>query len=396
MCVAQRYENEVRILHTADWHVGKKLGRIDRTAEFEQVFDEIVAIARDQSVDLAVVAGDLLDRSMPPFDAIALAFDALSRIAAVAGRVVVIAGNHDSPALFELLAPLVEGRGIVLAHRIRRPEDGGVVRVPSRDGSEEAQVAVFPFLHEAEVVDFMADSEEWFKGYADRVRLICRGLTDAFDPKAVGILAGHFFVDGAELGGGERKIHVGPQYAATPQAIPPNVHYAALGHVHRPQEVEGAAVRARYAGSLLQLDFSERTHAKEVVIVEAAAGRPVKLKMIQLSSGRRLIRVEDSLESLEARTGEFGDAYLDVRVKTSGPVFGLAEGVRGFLPNAVMVQAVWERAEGEPPVAPVADRSLTDVYAEYHASPRGHGAQPPKELIDGLRELEEEVLRAAS
>src|SRR5207245_2210625 len=85
-------------------------------------------------------------------------------------------------------------------------------------------------------------------------------------------------------------IQVGPQYAATAQAIPPSIHYAALGHVHRPQEIAGAAVRARYAGSLLQLDFSERTHRKEVVLVEASARTPPSVSSVQLASGRRLLR----------------------------------------------------------------------------------------------------------
>jgi exonuclease SbcD len=170
----------------------------------------------------------------------------------------------------------------------------------------------------------------------------------------------------------------------------------ALGHVHRPQEIPGAAVPARYAGSLLQLDFSERTHRKEVVVVEALAGRRAKVASIQLRSGRQLLRVEDSLEALKAAAGSsgtFGDAYLDVRVQTAGPVFGLPETVRAFLPNAVFVQAVYERADVEAERAARAERSLTDAYAEYHASPSGHGIGAPEALLDTLRTIEEEVVR---
>src|SRR5258708_13292602 len=105
--------------------------------------------------------------------------------------------------------------------------------------------------------------------------------------------------------------------------MPRNIHYAALGHVHRPQEIAGAAVRARYAGSLLQLDFSERTHRKEVVLVEASAHTPPKVWSLQLASGRRLLRVEDTMDQLRARTaaGEFPDAFLPPRLPTAAPVF---------------------------------------------------------------------------
>lgn len=391
----------MRILHTADWHAGKRLGRIDRLAEFAAAFDELVAVARDHKVDLVIVAGDLLDRALAPFDALALVLETLRRLADVAGSVVAITGNHDSPALFELLAPLLATIGVHLVPRIRPPGAGGVVRVPSRDGREVAEVAALPFLHEAEVVDFLAESEEWFKGYDARIQALCAALCAPLSPDAVRILTGHFFVAGAELGGGERKIQVGPQYAATQQAIPPTVHYAALGHIHKPQEINGAAVRARYSGSVLQLDFSERTHAKQVVVVDASAGRPPRVECIPLIAGRRLLRVEATMDELRSRaaSGELDGAYLDVRVQTSGPVFGLAEEVRRFLPDAVQVTGQWERVSADAPgSAAPQERSLASAYAEFHAldRPRGYGVPAPPPLLAALRELEEEVLRASS
>jgi exonuclease SbcD len=378
----------MRILHTADWHIGKRLGLIDRRPEFEQVLDEVVEIAKDQKVDFAIVAGDLLDRAMPTFDSIQLAIDALLRLAEAAGEVVVIAGNHDSADLLAILGPLLSGRGITVVPRVARPSDGGVVKVAG------CNVAALPFLHQAEVVDFMTDTEDWFKGYADKIRLLCKALLADCDPGDISILTGHFFIDGAELGGGERAIHLGREYAATPQAIPPGVHYAALGHVHKPQGIKGAAAPARYAGSLLQLDFSERSHQKEVVIVDAEPGRPSKVSSVKLKSGRQLIRVEDALEALQARAGEFGDAFLDVRVQTSGPVFGLADQVRAFLPNAVMVQAVYERISAADVVAGEAERPLHEAYAGFYS--REHGVDAPAEVIEAFRFLEREVERAAS
>lgn len=397
----------MRFLHTGDWHVGKKLGRISRTTEFEAVLDELVGIAKDQKVDAVLVAGDLWDRALPPLDSLQMVIDALIRLADVAERVVAIPGNHDSPGLFSVLANLLEPRGVLLAPKIARRQDGGVLRIPSRDGSESACVAVFPFLHEAVVIgDVLKDSEDWFAQldpgtvmgadkYADKVRLLSTALCSGFDDGGIGVLMAHYFVDGAEIGGGERKIHLGEQYAATAQSIPPGANYVALGHIHRPQEVPGAAVPTRYCGSLLQLDFSERTHTKEAVIVDIKAGTPAKVRTIPLSSGRKLIRVQDELEALEQRVAEFGDAYLDVRVKTSGPVFGLAEQVRRFLPNAVLVQAVYERQPGsDEAAAKPMDGGIADLYAGYHL--RQHGVEASSELLDEVRGLEEEVQRAAS
>lgn len=384
----------MRILHTADWHVGKKLGRVDRQIEYENAIDEVVAIARDQKVDLVIVAGDLFDRANTPLDSMGLVVDGLIRLADAAGKVVAMPGNHDSAPLFEFLAPLLESRGVLLSPRLKRPGEGGVVSVPSRDGSETASIAVLPFVHEADVVeDFMDESAEWFKEYADRVKAVAAALCAAIDPKTVGILTGHFFVDGAEVGGGERRMHIGPQFAVTNQAIPPAIHYAALGHIHKPQTIAGSAVPARYSGSLIHLDFSERGHDKGVVIIDAKPGAPAKVHPVTFSSGRSLIRVEDDLESLEKRASEFGDAYLDVRVLTDGPVLGLAETVRRILPNALMVQAIYERLPTEVALSS-SERSLSESYSDYFT--HRHGTEIPKDLSDMVRALEEEVVRAAS
>ena len=385
----------MRFLHTADWHAGKKLGRIDRRAEFESALDEIEDIARNSKLDMALVSGDLFDRALPPLESLSLVIDALIRLADAAGTVVAIPGNHDSPALFEILGRVLEPKGVRIMHRINQPSEGGVIQVPSRDGSQLASVGGFPFLHEAQVVDFMKETDGWYGTYADKVRLISAALCAGFDPKGIGILVGHWFVEGAEVGGGERKIHLGQQYSATSQSIPAAASYVALGHIHRPQAI-ASQVPARYAGSILQLDFSERTHNKEVVVVEAVHGRPAKTTSMQLASGRKLVRVEDTIEGLESRVGELTGAYLDVRVKTEGPVFGLADRVRAFLPDAVMVQAVYDRIDSTPALDRDPDSSLTDLYAEFHGSPLGHGVPAPAELLDAMRALEEEVLRAAS
>jgi len=397
----------VRFLHTADWHVGKKLGRISRASEHEAVLNELIEMARDQKVDAVLVAGDLWDRALPPLDSLQLVVETLIRLAEAAGRVVAIPGNHDSPALFSVLAGLLEPRGVILAPKIARPDAGGIVKIPSRDRTETACVAVFPFLHEAfTITDVLKDSEDWFAKldpgtvigadrYADKVRRLSTALCSGFDDGGIGVLMAHYFVHGAEVGGGERKIHLGEQYAATAQSIPPGAGYVALGHIHRPQEVAGAAVAARYSGSPLQLDFSERSHDKQAVIVDIKPGSPAKVKTLPLTSGRRLVRVQDELEALQSRVSELGDAYLDVRVQTSGPVFGLADQVRRFLPNAVLVQAVYERLAGsEDAAAKPMDGGIGELYAGYHL--RQHGIEPPVELLEELKALEEEVQRAAS
>ena len=116
----------MRILHTSDWHIGKRLDRFDRTAEFSDALDEVASIADERSVDLVLVSGDVFDRPFPPVESLRLGLDRLLRLAD--GRpVVVVAGNHDSPGLFEALAPLLAPQGVHLVGTIKRPDRGALL-----------------------------------------------------------------------------------------------------------------------------------------------------------------------------------------------------------------------------------------------------------------------------
>jgi DNA repair protein SbcD/Mre11 len=379
-------------LHTADWHVGKRLGRIDRIDEARAALDEVIGIAEEQQVDLIAVTGDLFDRAGPPFASMGLVLNTLVSLAQTGAAVVVIPGNHDSAELFAVLEPHLAKSNVTIVPKPRRPEEGGILRFESRDGKTAAQVACFPFLHESQVVDFMDPSEEWFKSYADRVRKICahyaEWMANHGDGATVDVLLGHFMVDGAIPSGSERPLHIGESYMATAQAIPPQINYAGLGHIHLCQEAPGASVPAWYCGSLLQLDFGEAEQEKFVLLVDAAPQRPgAHVEKIPLKSGRKLLRVQDTLDGLRARAHEFGDAIVHVDVLTDGPSPGLAEEVREFLPDALYVRAVYERDAVD--FASREGRSVPDLYSEFYA--QKHGTEPGAELLGALRELLEEV-----
>jgi len=384
----------VRILHTSDWHVGKRLGRYDRIDETAAVIDEVVGIAEAEAVDLVVHSGDLFDRPQPPIDALRLAFAGLSKLTAGGTRqVVVVAGNHDSPDLFETLAPYLAPAGIHLVGEIKPPTEGGLVEVDTVGG--RAVVACFPFLRQGRAVDFMAETGRWYGAYADRVRSITEAYSEAALQRASGdgiaILAAHFMVTGARVGGhgaprGERELHMGEAYAATTAAIPPSLGYVAMGHIHAPQPVPGANVPAEYAGSLLALDFGEAGETKRVVLVDAEPGRPASVTSVPLRSGRHLVQATGGWDELAART-DLADSYVDLVVNTDGPDPGLADRARLAFPYLVKVRAEFERPDVER--SSRHGRPLTELYAEFCVE--HHGAEPSEEIATALGDLLEEV-----
>lgn len=380
----------MRFLHTSDWHVGRAIRGRSRTEEFAAALEEVVAIAVDENVDAVLLAGDVYEHRAPSPEADALVFDAFLRLRDAGIRVVAIPGNHDSALRMEALGRLLRPIGVEVAPRIRPPNEGGIVEVPSRDGTQAADVACIPFVPERRFGDAAAlfdAGETWYQSYAQGMGDLLGAMTAGFTPGRVQIVLGHLFTDGALVtpGGGERELTIGIAYAVPPSRLPGTVSYVALGHVHMPQAVKGSPAPTRYAGSLLQLDFGEAGQRKSVSVVEAAPGRPAKVTEVPLSSGRGLADVRGTLDEVIARGRELGDAFLRAFVSTDGPVPGIADRVREELPNALDVHLVYERVDHEPPGEPVSSLHPRDQFVAYYR--QQHGAEPPEPILEAFDEV---------
>jgi exonuclease SbcD len=364
--------------------------------EYARALEQVAGIAIQGRVDVVLVAGDVFDSPAPPPEAEKLVYDFLARLLPERIACVVIAGNHDHPRKLAALATLLERLQIHVRPEVRPPGEGGVVRVPSRDGTEEAAVAVLPFVPERRIVDactVMDAEHRWFEAYRERIEGILAALVKGLPAGAVKLVLAHLLVDGARVGTGERELHLGQIYGVDPQQLPSTVQYIALGHLHRPQEVLAPA-RALYAGSLVELDFGEKDQEKRVVVLEAKPGRPVSIESVPLSAGRRLRDVAGTLEELRALGPEVGDDFLRVTVRADRPVPGLAERVREMLPNALDVTVDHPRVGGEGREergrgrARLAPAQLFAAYYEHR-----HQAPPPDELRQLFDRVHEEATR---
>lgn len=388
----------MKILHTSDWHIGKKLGRFDRTDEYREVLDEVAEIADREEADLVVNSGDVFDRPIPDMEDLSLGLEALVRLTDGGRRpVVAIAGNHDSPKLFEVLAPFLAPRNVHLVGRTKAPEEGGVLDLETPGG--RAAVSCFPFLREGLTFDAWEPPGERYGKYAERLKAISHVYSKHAEKiaggDAVTILVAHFLVGGAKVHGhglprGERKMHMGETYAADPQAIPPGPQYVAMGHIHAPQPVPHAPAAAEYAGSLLEMDFGEAGEQKRVVIVDMKPGQPAEVSSVNLQGGRRLLRPSGTWDEIKKKPGVY-DSYLDLTVHTGGPDPGLADRARNEFEYMVKVRAEYPRTEQERPVR--SGRPLVELYGDYYQ--QQNGVEVPKGLADAFRELEEEVAHAA-
>ena len=397
----------MRLLHTADWHVGRTIRGRSRVAEFEAVLAEVIDVARRERVEALLVCGDVWDHHAPNAESDRLVFEALRECIGHGIQVVLLAGNHDNPRKLRALGLLSELLGVQTQSDVLRPNAGGVLTIEGRE--HIARIAAVPFISEGRYVDaagVMGLQERWFGAYADGVAGVLRAMCEGFDAGAVNLLATHVFVDHARIAsvdGSERRLQIGQTYAVAAASLPAAPQYIALGHVHEPQEILGAPVPTAYSGSLLQLDFGERGQQKVVRLIDAVPGRPVQQEIVELTAGRPLVELRGSLDAVLAQaaeagqTGEAGEsrAHLRVRLEVERPEPGIAERVREALPGVVDVQLEYEADEQQEPVEEVGRLSAEELFVRYYQAQHSTGPAPELLGLFGQLLAEAEEARAA-
>jgi exonuclease SbcD len=389
----------VRILHTADWHLGRQIRGRSRKDEFEAVLAEVADIARSERIDLLLVAGDVFDSFSPDPDSEKLLYQTLERVVRDGAQVVLLAGNHDHPGHMDALAGILRLAGIHCFGSVTTDPAAARVSVPSRDRDEVARVVALPWVPERFTLDFEALAggiEKPLNQYADRMEGLIRRLWTSPDPKAVNVFAGHMLIAGAEIGpgGGERPLQIGQNFAVKASALPTDAGYVALGHIHKPQQI-AAAARVEYSGSLLQLDFGEADQKRVVDLVEAKAGLPAAVRRVEIAGGRPLRNVTVRLSDLPRLAAESGDAYLKITVELDEFVPSLAQQVHDLLPNAVEVTPPkLPETPAEAQEAPRRGLRPDELFARFYHSRRG--TAPPEDLLRLFNLLLEEAERASA
>ncbi|MGW0805738.1 exonuclease SbcCD subunit D [Nonomuraea sp. NPDC002799] len=365
----------MKILHTADWHVGKVLKGRPRIEEHRAVLRELYAAARTHDVDAVIVAGDLFDTSAPTPEAQSLVLNALMALRGDGRDVIVLAGNHDNPQLLEVYRPVLGKLGMHVVGAFRRPDAGGTLAFTARSG-EPVRLAVLPFLSHRYVVRaaevLTGGAADHNRDYAARISELMGALTAGFENDTVNLVTTHGTLPGGALGGGEREAQSIFSYYFEPTAFPPATQYAALGHLHRRQQIPGPCP-IWYSGSPIAVDFGEEGNTPGALLVEVEPGRPAVVRELTFASARKLRTVRGTLEQLEGL--EPGDDWLKVIVEEK-PRVGLADDVRDLLPGSVDVM-LDERFRPVPATRKggTAGRSPRELFREYLTATGRHDEQ---------------------
>lgn len=403
----------MKILHTADWHLGKSLEQNDRLAEQAAFLDELSEICRAETVDLLLVAGDVFDTYNPPAAAEKLFYDALERLADHGRRaVVVIAGNHDNPDRLSAAAPLAYRHGIYLLGRptadaggLCRQQDGGpdileaagpgFLRLRPSGADHAVTLLTLPYPSESRLADLAnamaaapADEASLQQDYSTRIGQLFETLAARhFSDTTVNIAISHLFMQGGWSSDSERTLQLGSAMLVDPSCLPAAAQYVALGHLHRPQAVSGSPVPARYAGSPLAYSFSEADYTKSVCLVQVQPGQPAQVSTIPLRSGRPLRRWqarEGIAQALSwAEDGRDANCWIDVEVTTDRlPTAAEMKALREFNPGILYVRSrLTGTAEAASAPSDRMARRIEDLFAEYYLFRNGVKI-PPDVLAD--------------
>jgi exonuclease SbcD len=378
----------MRILHTADWHVGKTVRGQSRATEHREVLGEIAALTASMNIDVVLVAGDLFDTASPTAESEQIVYQALLELRATGAQVVVIAGNHDNPSRLLAVAPLFGELAVKVLAQPSRPDHGGVVDVEGRSG-EVARLALLPFVSQRGIVRADAlmstDGATHALAYAERYQTLVGVLTAGFTAGHVNVVVGHGFVGGGVLGGGERSAHTVMDYFVPATVFPATAQYVALGHLHRAQQMPGPAP-IHYSGSPLAMDFGEAGDTKVVNVVDVSPGRPAKVEAVPLTSGRQLLTLRGSLAELEVLVPTIGEGDYVRAVVCEAARAGLADDVRALVPGVVdVVVESPERAAATAERRRRTGRSPHELFAEFCAD-RGHDDPRVRALFAELLE----------
>jgi exonuclease SbcD len=311
----------MKILHTADWHIGKKLHKQDLSKDFDLLISWLCEAIIKNSVEVLLVSGDIFDLANPSSEARKQYYRALIRLKKIDCKIILTGGNHDSPAMLDAPREILKELEMHVIGGLPENIEDVIIPVKNQLGKTEVIIAALPFLRDADLRNANEGNT-----YEDRLESIRKGIQNTFSqaaqlckdqfPEVPAIAMGHLFAAGAETSDSERDIQIGNQAAFNALQFGEYFSYIALGHIHKPQRINGA-VPTYYSGSPIPLSFSERKDEKRVLIIDTALGwEPQNIKV---PAFRSLLKISGTMEEIQLKLEDPGqirqlDSLIEVEL----------------------------------------------------------------------------------
>jgi len=290
----------VRILHTADWHLGLRLYKREISEEHRAFFTWLTELIRDRQIHVLMISGDVFDQANPSNEARALYYTFLKELIHLKCKVIITGGNHDSPGILNAPREILEMLDVHVIGSARTNVREEIIDLG------EAVIAAVPFLREPDIHALTRDTtyddkrlqiRDGIRRHYEKVALACGHFTVPL------IAMGHLYAAGSSSSDSEKMIQLGNQSPVASDDFPDCFDFVALGHIHKPQRVN-ALDHIRYSGSPVPLSFSERDDRKIVIELEINGNKIVQTDH-EVPVFRKLVRFKGSLEEVKQKAQAF-------------------------------------------------------------------------------------------
>ncbi|MDD2380223.1 MAG: exonuclease SbcCD subunit D [Mariniphaga sp.] len=395
----------MKLLHTSDWHLGKRLEDFSRMEEQQAVLQEICEIAEREQVDAILVSGDLFDTFNPPTEAVDLLYKTLKRLAADGRRpVIAIAGNHDSPDRIEAPDPLARECGIIFMgypNSVVTPFEleSGLKVLQSDQGFLELKLpgttTPLRIIHTSYANEYRLKTFLGQENSEEELRTVLQENWQSLayrycNEQGVNVLVSHLFVvkkgdEFPEEPEDEKPIlHGGGAQAVYTENFPRQVQYVALGHLHRIQQVDHVPCPVWYSGSPLSYSFAEASQKKFALIIEAEPGEEARVREVGLTNGKQLLRkraegVEDAIQWLAGNQ----NALVELTMVTETFLTAMERrqlnavhpGIVAIIPEVTDTEMLVDRQQKQIDLT----QSMEKLFVDYFKHEKGQ--EPGEELM---------------
>ena len=359
----------MRLLHTSDLHLGKRVYECSMLDEQEHILEQIVSIAKERAADAVLLSGDLYDKTVPPVEAVTLLDRFLTSLSDQGIPVFLISGNHDSAERLSFGGKILEKQGLYFG-----TEFTGVLEERTlKDEYGKIHIYLLPFVKPAAVRKIFP--EEQVESYEDAVRLILQKTE--MDPDARNVLLAHQLItdNGTEPERCDSETVSVGGVEQVDYSLFSAFDYVALGHLHGPQSVGRETVR--YSGSPLKYSFSEWRQKKSVTLVTLGEKGSVELETVPLTPRHDMREIRGKLDNLIAPdVVSLGDPedYLRVILTNDAPPYDAIGRLRSVYRNVLRVdleRAGKEAAEEETAAKQVENKTMMELFSEFYQMANG-------------------------
>lgn len=345
----------MRILHTSDLHIGKRLNDVNLIEDQKYVLEQIINIAENQKCDAVIIAGDVYDKSNPSAEAMTLFNDFLMSLSERKIPVYIISGNHDSQERVAYFSGFARNMGVYISDGCKETPDVYTLE----DEYGKVNICLLPFIKPVEARRILPDRK--IETYEDAVRELISNVE--INESERNIMVCHQYVTGASLCDSE-ELAIGGLDNISAELFD-KFDYVAMGHIHGPQKIKRETLR--YSGSPLKYSFSEANHKKSVTIADFKEKGEITVTTVPLELLHDVREVKGGLVQLMDMP--YSEDYVRVTVTDENVVPDARISLLTVFPNMMKFAVENSKTAGqaeEIELSSVEDRSPTELFCDFY------------------------------